>query len=545
MVKGQASLDHEVVIIGGGLLGAVASVLLQRRGIRALVLEARSRDQLPKAFVGEAVTEGTCLVLSNEVGLRDWLATNCFRKYGLSFIVQPRGKPAPQRIEDCHEFVMSQVLLRDTGAPRKLIPVYHVDRKTLDGHVTRISQDAGIPWIHDARVQSVEIDETGQQHRVHFAVDGVERVVSCRWVVDCSGRRALLAHQLGEFKRIPELDTASVWNRFTNVDADPGRYRTFRGIDRRRQTTHYSSEGFWAWWIHQSDTQTSVGVSFDNRLHQPNLKTKDKGFWEMVRKFPALANLLEGATPLEPYQYFGHLAYRCDQWISSRGYCLIGDASWFADALYSTGLDNACRQLMNALPLICGAVQGRRPAVQTVEQLNSDFDHCVRSIFKINAFKYQHAWKSPYLLAQTAIYELGGEIAQMHRLQNPRRWTPKRIARDYRLQWYSRKHLESLERFLENGLADAERDLRPNAPLLKKAVLIDPLLYYVTWPIWQIPGGVPFLMRFVQTWAYLERLAQRAFYWPDVLRWMALPQPGLRSSSQLVSGQDAGKTGQK
>lgn len=529
MAMGEAVLDPEVVIIGGGLLGAVASSLLQRRGIRALVLEARARDQTPKAVVGEAVTEGTCLVLRNELGLGDWLSTNCFRKYGLSFVVQPRGKPAPQRIEDCHEFMMSQVLLRKkSGATKRLIPVYHVDRKTLDSHVAQLSRDADVPWIHDARVQSVEIDDTGQQHRVHFTVDGVKQTVSCRWVIDCSGRRALLARQLGEMKRVPELDTSSVWNRFTDVNSNPDRYRTFRGIDRRSQTTHYSGEGFWVWWIHQSDAQTSVGVSFDNRIHQPNLKTDDKGFWEMLGKFPAVANLLEGARPMEPYQYYGHLAYRCDRWISSKGYCMIGDASWFADALYSTGLDNACRQLMNALPLICDAVQERRPAVQVVEQLNSDFDHCVRSIFKINVFKYQHAWKSPYLLAQTAIYELGGEIAQMHRLQNPRRWTPKLISKHYRLQWYSRKHLESLERFLENGLADAERDLKPDARLLKKAVLIDPLLYYMTWPIWRIPGGVPFLMRFVQTWAYLERLAQRAFYWPDVLHWMALP-PG-RSS---------------
>jgi flavin-dependent dehydrogenase len=530
--------DPDVVIIGGGLLGATASVLLQRRNVRALVLEARAKDQVPKAFVGEAVTEGTSLVLRNEIGLTDWLAANCFRKYGLAFVVQPRNQPAPQRIEDCHEFMMSQILLRGTsGATKRLIPVYHVDRKTLDGHVAQVSQDAGIPWIHDARVQSVEIDDTGQQHRVHYTVDGEEHTVNCRWVIDCSGRRTLLARQLGEVRRIPELDTASVWNRFSDVNNDPDRYRTFRGIDRRTQTTHFSGEGFWAWWIHQSDQQTSVGISWDNRLHQPDLKTKDKGFWEMLRKFPAAANLLEGARPLEPYQYFGHLAYRCDRWISPKGYCMIGDASWFADALYSTGLDNACRQLMNAVPLICGAVQGRRPPMQIVEQLNSDFDHSVRSIFKINVFKYQHAWKSPYLLAQTAIYELGGEIAQMHRLQNPRRWTPDVIARHYRMQWYSQKHLESLERFLDNGLADADRDLKPGVPLLKKAVLIDRLLYYLTWPIWRIPGGVPFLMRFVQTWAYVERLAQRVLYWPDVLRWMALPPGATRSSPRLISEQ--------
>ena len=181
--------------------------------------------------------------------------------------------------------------------------------------------------------------------------------------------------------------------------------------------------------------------------------------------------------------------------------------------------------------------KGRRPPMQIVEQLNSDFDHSVRSIFKINVFKYQHAWKSPYLLAQTAIYELGGEIAQMHRLQNSRRWTPDVIARHYRMQWHSQKHLESLERFLDNGLADADRDLKPGVPLLKKAVLIDRLLYYLTWPIWRIPGGVPFLMRFVQTWAYVERLAQRVLYWPDVLHWMALPPGATRSSPRLISEQ--------
>ena len=66
----------DVVIIGGGLVGSMAAVMLQNRGLRCAVLESRPRGKEQKAVVGEAITEGSSVFLRHEIGMGDWLKAN-------------------------------------------------------------------------------------------------------------------------------------------------------------------------------------------------------------------------------------------------------------------------------------------------------------------------------------------------------------------------------------------------------------------------------------------------------------------------------------
>ena len=100
----------------------------------------------------------------------------------------------------------------------------------------------------------------------------------------------MLGRQLGITHPVKTLDTASVWNRFTGVNDDPNFWRTFHGVDRRRHTIHFSGQGFWFWWIHQSNDLTSVGVSYDNEQHQPERQepttTASGRWWRSSRRSP-------------------------------------------------------------------------------------------------------------------------------------------------------------------------------------------------------------------------------------------------------------------
>ena len=61
-------MDVDVVVIGGGLAGSMASVMLARRGLKTVVLESRPVGKEQKVVVGEALTEGTSVFVRHEIG---------------------------------------------------------------------------------------------------------------------------------------------------------------------------------------------------------------------------------------------------------------------------------------------------------------------------------------------------------------------------------------------------------------------------------------------------------------------------------------------
>lgn len=521
-----ATESADVVVIGGNLLGSMAAIMLARRGVKTVVLEGRPEGREQKVVVGEAITEGSSVFLRHEIGLTDWLMKNCFRKFGFDFLTLPRGGQPVQSFEDCHELMLSTLPLeRIPSAFRNLIPTFHVERTSMNRHLAEMSQAEGADYRYGAHVEHVALNEHaqagGQPHEVRYTRDGEARRIRCRWVVDCSGRRTLLSRQLGLYRQVTsELDTASVWNRFSGVSADPAIWRGFHGIDRRKHTVHMTGPGFWIWWIHQREDLTSVGISWDNERYQPDIKTEDRGFWEMMSKFPPVLELLRDAQAREPYQYYAHLPYQSERWIGEEGYTIVGDAAWFTDALYSIGIETGCRQLVMGIPMIVAAARGGMPDRAEIAELNQEFQICQRSVLELNRFKYKHAWGSAPTLFQTAVYELG-EIAELYYLRNKADWRPEELQKHYRLQWHCPVRRQKLLDFLAASEAAIDLEPQPGAGLMKKALLPSRAAYAATWPLWQTRRGLPRFFQLVRSWAYSERLAQSRRLWPDVLGWMA------------------------
>ena len=519
-----------MAIIGGGFVGSMAAIMLRKRGLKVVVLEARARGQGLKVVVGEALTEGTSVFLHHEIGLGDWLGAHAFRKYGFDFVMQPADAEVPPRhLDDCHELLLSLTPLEQIGgAFGQLIPTYHVQRPELDAEVVRRAEEAGAEFRYASPVQRVELDAgEGGVHRV-ITLDagaegapggGEERALRCAWVLDVSGRRRMLGKQLGIMHPMEGLETAAIWTRFTKVRSDPEFWTTFRGIDRRKHTIHFSGRGFWFWWIHIDADTTSVGVSFDKSVHQPDIKGEDRGFWEMARKFPALVEALAGAEPSEAFSYYANLAHRSEHWVSTQGYAIIGDASSFADPLYSIGIEMACRQLVAVAPLIEAACAREPVCAKTVAALNRDHELMQDSVRLLNKFKYEHAWHQPHVLMQTALYDLA-EIAELYHLHAPRHWTRRNLERHYRLQWSTPARRRRLIRFMNRALADSERE-QGERKLLAKALLPGRLVYTVTAPLWHLPKMRPYFFILTRGWGYMERLSQRLRLWPDFLTLMA------------------------
>jgi flavin-dependent dehydrogenase len=518
--------DFDVAILGAGLIGSAAALTFARRGYRCVVLESRPAGRAQKVVVGEAVTEGSSLYLRHELGLEPWFQKNAYRKFGFDFLTLPDDREA-RTIEDCHELMLSQAPLEQIPqAYSQLIPTYHVERPPLNDHVAELAEQAGVEFRRGAGVEFVALGEGESPHEVHYLAEAgrpsTAGKVRARWVLDASGRKCLLSRQLGLHRKVDVPSTAAVWNRFEDVESDPSVWRSFHGIDRRKHTIHMTGRGFWAWWIHQNDGSTSIGITWDKEQHAPNVKAPDCGFAEMAAKFPPLAPLIARARAKEPWQLYGHLAYRSTRWIDDRRFAILGDAAWFTDALYSVGLETALRQLVFVTHAVEGDLAGRPMARAWFDGLNRGFDFTSRAVAKLNEFKYKHGWHRPYVLAQTVLYETA-EIGPLYQVQRKEDWVYEKQRMYYGLQWGTQKRMDALDRFLAEALADdVKGGLYPSGGLLKKGLLPGPWVYRATWPLWNGPGWHHYFFRLIRAWGFMERMAQRHRGWPDVLTRMAM-----------------------
>src|SRR4030095_5659988 len=96
------------------------------------------------------------------------------------------------------------------------VPAYQVDRSTLDAEVLRRAGEMGIELWRPASVQSVELNDGGEQTLVIRKEDAA-LTVQARWVVDGSGVAALLSRQNGWWRSNDEHPTAAVWARWRGV----------------------------------------------------------------------------------------------------------------------------------------------------------------------------------------------------------------------------------------------------------------------------------------------------------------------------------------
>ena len=195
-----------------------------------------------------------------------------------------------------------------------------------------------------ARVRSFEPGRAPRDHVVEIESAGERERVRCRWLVDASGRAALLKKQLGLTKR----------NRH---DVKP---RGFASIIRSTSTTgrrtsavdaaqalapaqHESSHGrgLLGLLIPLPGDRTSVGVVADASLHPfEELASFDRVLGWLDRHEPycgrivrELAHAQMDFGALKDYSHDVRRMFSGDRW------CLAGDAGVFVDPLYSPGSD--------------------------------------------------------------------------------------------------------------------------------------------------------------------------------------------------------------
>lgn len=393
----------DVVILGGAFSGAATGILIKRRLPEAKVVIVEKAEDFDRK-VGESTTEVSSCFLTRVLGLTQHLGHEQLPKQGLRFWF---AQTADDAFDECVEM---------GGRNNSRLPGFQVDRAVLDEHVLKVAVESGCELWRPAKVSRVEVDTK----TVEVAVDDEQRTVRAKWIVDATGRVAMLSRQLGHFRPNPEHPINSLWARFRGVKDWDGfalrqkfpAWAAAARTGRTWATNHLMGYGWWCWIIPLKGGDTSVGLVYDPRLFTPPTGgTIGERLKAHFASHPVGREILGDVEVVDGDQKaYSALAYSSDQVVGD-GWVCVGDAASFIDPLYSSGLDFCAFTTSGATDLICRSLGGE-DVKAAAEHYNERFQFCYCSWFEgIYRNKYYYLgdaelWSIAFLL-DVANYHLG------------------------------------------------------------------------------------------------------------------------------------------
>ena len=325
---------RDVTILGGGLAGlSLALQLKQNRPALGICVVERSVFPVPEAThkVGESTVELATHYFSQVLGLKDHLQTQQLPKFGLRFFF------------GCGKI---ESRLEVGGSDLPPTPSYQLDRGRFENFLAKRCRQAGVEVIDDAVVEEFDLStDADTLHSVTYNSAGKKTTIQSKWLVDASGRAALLKKSL-DLKKPSEHRASSAWFRVgepIRVDdwsKEPEWTAGHTGRTARwYSTNHLMGTGYWVWLIPLASGSTSVGVVVDQTLHPiQNLSTPEKTLEWLKLHEPQCAEKIR-PEKIRDFGVLKNYSHDCRRVFSSKRWFLTGEAGVFPDPFYSPGSD--------------------------------------------------------------------------------------------------------------------------------------------------------------------------------------------------------------
>lgn len=398
---------YDVVVVGGAFSGASTALLLKRRlpGSRILIVEKAAKFDRK---VGESTTEVSSCFMTRILGISTYLGHHHLPKQGLRMWF---SKSPEQPFEECVE-MGARYNSRLSG--------FQVDRAKLDEYLLGLAVEAGCELWRPAKLSSIETGGIGNNTLRITNAEGETVTVTAKWVVDASGRAAVLARRMNLLKAFEAHPVHALWGRFSGVKDWDGfelreKYPCYAQAARTSRswaTNHLMGLGWWCWIIPLKGGDYSIGLVYDSRLYKP---PEGASIAARLRahflNHPVGREILGDATLIENDQRsYSPLPYLSEKCIGP-GWAIVGDAGNFMDPFYSPGLDFCSFTAHAAHTMIARSLEGE-DVVPELEKYNSDFQFCFNAWFEtIYRDKYYYMGDAELMAAafqlDIAMYHLG------------------------------------------------------------------------------------------------------------------------------------------
>lgn len=310
--------QHDVVILGGGPAGSTVATLLATRGLNVVVIE---KEHFPRFHIGESLLPATVSIF-RRLGVHDHIRDAFIHKPGGKWLYGDREVPG--------DFSRS-----DSRATFKDRPYsYLVERSVFDKILIDRSVDAGADVRFGCEVSDLIRDGeriTGVRYR---NTEGRCCVAEGRMVVDATGLRSLIPSKL-RLRKLTEPHRMGIYAQYaarpTRDDVKAGWFIGQMFYDG------------WTWLLRLPNDRFSVGAVLTVDRYRKSGLSPSQLLEKLVAENPLLN---EGMTAdrqrISDVMVTGNMGNSCES-LAGQGWVAVGDAAYFIDPCYSSGVHLAMK----------------------------------------------------------------------------------------------------------------------------------------------------------------------------------------------------------
>jgi NitT/TauT family transport system ATP-binding protein len=322
--------DADVIIIGGGPAGSVLGTYLARAGINHLLVD---KAHHPRAHVGESLSYATTGLLKEIDFLPVMEREGFVVKRGVTWT----GWEERQEVD---------LTYRGLG---EIEHAYQVDRAKFDDLLLKHARDLGTRVFSGGQVDRIDFNRHGFASGVTAKVGESRFALQSRIVVDASGRQSLLGHQLKLYQPDRDAPQLCVHSRFANVERGNNGNADFTRIHL------LPLEHAWVWQIPINDQITSVGVITDRTSFVKSGEDVDQFFNWAIGMNPLLSESMKHAERLREFRMDDNYSYSMERFVGD-GWLMAGDAAFFVNPIFSSGISDAMHSAKFAAEAIINAL---------------------------------------------------------------------------------------------------------------------------------------------------------------------------------------------
>jgi len=385
-----ATLECDVLVVGGGPAGSTIAALLAARGRDVVVLE---KAHHPRFHIGESLLPAN-VALFDKLGLRAEVEAIGMPKWGVEFV-------SPDH--DHRQFV------EFADAWDKSMPyAWQVRRSELDELLFRNAAARGARTLEGHRVREVGFTNDGVDVDVELD-DGARRHWRAKFLVDASGRDTLLANQLRCKKKNPRHNSSALYGHFTNATRLPGKLEG--------NITIFWFEHGWFRFIPLADGTTSIGAVCWPHYLKSRKNPLPEFFRDTIAMCPELAERLAGAELVDDRVYAtGNYSYTSTK-SSGERFLMLGDAFAFVDPVFSSGVYLAMQSAFDGAGVVDAVLDGSPDARPARRAFDRNVMHGPREfswfIFRVTnptMREFFMAPENPFRVKEALLSLLAGDI---------------------------------------------------------------------------------------------------------------------------------------
>ncbi|WP_426690386.1 NAD(P)/FAD-dependent oxidoreductase [Rhodanobacter ginsengiterrae] len=302
----------DVAVIGGGPGGSTAAALLARRGYKVIALE---KAHHPRFHIGESLLPMNLPV---------------FERLGVLDKVRAMGvfKPGADFEADNERGYNTYAFARAIGQSPP--HAYQVWRQDFDQMLYEHARECGADAREGHEVRQVEQRGPRESLLQVHADDGRDYTIQARYVVDASGRDALLSSKKKLRRKNSQHQSAAIFAHYRGAEARAG--------EDAGNISIYSFAHGWMWMIPLPEGVMSVGA-----VCRPDYLKQRKGrtvefLTDTLKLSPALWARVQHAELIDDeVRVTGNYSYDSSR-MGGPGWILVGDAFAFLDPVFSSGV---------------------------------------------------------------------------------------------------------------------------------------------------------------------------------------------------------------